>query len=970
MQHSVFRIAAKEISTFFSSPVAFIFFGVFLAVTLFTFFWVETFFARNIADVRPLFEWMPVLMIFLVAALTMKMWSEERRMGTLEFLLTQPVSPIHLVIGKFLACMTLVSIALALTTPIPITVSLLGNVDWGPILGAYIAALFLAAAYVAIGLTVSSKSENQIVSLIVTVLICTIFFILGSDVITSLFGNKAGEFLNSLGTGSRFSSITRGVIDFRDLYYYLSIVGTFLCLNVYFLESGRWAEGSKPNHARWRYLTGLFVANFVAGNLWLNQINWARADMTEGNIYSISDATQNYLQQLQEPLVIRGYFSAKTHPLLSPLVPQLRDLIIEYSVAGKGKVRSEFIDPLEHPELEEEAGQKYGIKPVPFQVADKYQASLVNSYFDVLIKYGDQYEILGFRDLIEVKAQAENDLDVQLRNPEYEITRSIKKVLYKFQSGGDLLANVAQPVTFTGYFSDDSKLPDALVKFKGEVSEVLDEVKKSAGDKLKYIIQNPDSSDIGLAKKIAEDYGFRPMRAGLFDPTSFYFYMVLDGSGQTVPVPLPEELGKDSMRRSLDAALKRFSSGFLKTIAFSTPPIKQPEPYMQQLRRPSGKQVHLLQEALNENHKVSVTSLDSGMVPDDADLLLMIAPKNLTQKQVFAVDQFLMKGGTVILATAPFSATMGRNISASKYAAGLKGWLDHNGIVIDENLVLDPNNAMLPIPVNRNLGGFTIQEVRMVEYPYFVDVRDNGLIGKEMTAGLPQVTMNWASPINVDQTKNKDRNVIELLKSSDSSWVSDSTQVVPDFKQYGRLGFESPQQRQAYPLAVAVEGRFESYFKGKDSPLLSDKEDKDKKEEAVPEDDKGSEDSAEKPVYTGVIEKSPESARIIVFASNEFLTDETIQLAASSSGSLYVNSLQLMENAVDWSLEDRGLLSIRGRGHFSRTLRPLTNQGQIFLEYLNYGLAVIGLLVVYFIYRRRRRKAQIHYAEVLEVGRA
>lgn len=391
---------------------------------------------------------------------------------------------------------------------------------------------------------------------------------------------------------------------------------------------------------------------------------------------------------------------------------------------------------------------------------------------------------------------------------------------------------------------------------------------------------------------------------------------------------------------------------------------------MQQLRRPSGKQVHLLQEALNENHKVSVTSLDSGMVPDDADLLLMIAPKNLTQKQVFAVDQFLMKGGTVILATAPFSATMGRNISASKYAAGLKGWLDHNGIVIDENLVLDPNNAMLPIPVNRNLGGFTIQEVRMVEYPYFVDVRDNGLIGKEMTAGLPQVTMNWASPINVDQTKNKDRNVIELLKSSDSSWVSDSTQVVPDFKQYGRLGFESPQQRQAYPLAVAVEGRFESYFKGKDSPLLSDKEDKDKKEEAVPEDDKGSEDSAEKPVYTGVIEKSPESARIIVFASNEFLTDETIQLAASSSGSLYVNSLQLMENAVDWSLEDRGLLSIRGRGHFSRTLRPLTNQGQIFLEYLNYGLAVIGLLVVYFIYRRRRRKAQIHYAEVLEVGRA
>ena len=93
MTRSVLRIARKELGVFFASPVAFIFLGVFLAVTLFVFFWVETFFARNIADVRPLFEWMPILLIFLVAALTMRMWSEERRMGTLEFLLTSPVKP-------------------------------------------------------------------------------------------------------------------------------------------------------------------------------------------------------------------------------------------------------------------------------------------------------------------------------------------------------------------------------------------------------------------------------------------------------------------------------------------------------------------------------------------------------------------------------------------------------------------------------------------------------------------------------------------------------------------------------------------------------------------------------------------------------------------------------------------------------------------------------------------------------------
>ncbi|MCP4406338.1 MAG: ABC transporter permease subunit, partial [Gammaproteobacteria bacterium] len=115
--NNLLRIARKEFTGFFSSPIAFIFLGAFLAVTLFVFFWVETFFARNIADVRPLFEWMPLLLIFLVAAITMRMWSEERRAGTLEFLLTAPVKSYQLVLGKFLACLALLAVALALTLP-------------------------------------------------------------------------------------------------------------------------------------------------------------------------------------------------------------------------------------------------------------------------------------------------------------------------------------------------------------------------------------------------------------------------------------------------------------------------------------------------------------------------------------------------------------------------------------------------------------------------------------------------------------------------------------------------------------------------------------------------------------------------------------------------------------------------------------------------------------------------------------
>ncbi len=165
------RVARKELSGFFASPAAFLFLGAFLGVTLFLFFWVETFFSRNVADVRPLFGWMPLLLIFLVAALSMRAWAEERRGGTLELLLTAPISPSALVLGKFFAGVALVAIALALTLPLPLTVALLGPLDWGPVVGGYVAALALASAYVAIGLWVSSRTDNQIVSLILTAII-------------------------------------------------------------------------------------------------------------------------------------------------------------------------------------------------------------------------------------------------------------------------------------------------------------------------------------------------------------------------------------------------------------------------------------------------------------------------------------------------------------------------------------------------------------------------------------------------------------------------------------------------------------------------------------------------------------------------------------------------------------------------------------------------------------------------------
>lgn len=968
MSH-ILRIARKEFAGFFTTPVAFIFFGAFLASTLFIFFWVETFFARNIADVRPLFDWMPVLLIFLTAALSMRSWSEERRAGTLQFLLTAPVHPLALVLGKFFACLGLVAVALALTLPLPLTVSFLGPLDWGPVLAGYVATFFLAAAYLAIGLFVSVRSENQIISLIGAVLACTLFYLPGSTTLTSFVGNRASEILHLLGSGSRFDSITRGVIDLRDIYFYCSIAAVFLSLNVYGLERIRWAGNrSNANHRRWNLLTVLLAVNFLLANFWLAPVDTFRFDSTRGKLYSISPATKNYLARLREPLLIRGYFSAQTHPLLAPLVPRLRDLLKEYQIAGQGKVRVEFVDPLENPELEQEAGQKYGIHPVPFETSSKYQASVTNSYFDILIKYGNQFETLGFRDLIEVKATGERDLDVELRNPEYDITRSIKKVLYSYQGSGDLFANIKGKVKITGYISPDDVLPEELVNLKTKLRELAETFNKSSENRVSLQIVDPEGNGGTVAREIAETYGFRPMALSLFDTRTFWFYLTMENNGQVVQIPLPQDLSGEELERSITAGLKRFSAGFLKSVALYTPPSTPPMPQFGM--EGSGKSFQLLHEAIGREYSVIDTDLKEGQVPPEADFLVVAAPEQLDEKQLFAVDQFLMQGGTVALATAPYDAALQGRLEAKAHQSGLEKWLAFHGIVPEQSMILDEQNSPFPVPADRQVGMFTVRETRLVPYPYFIDIRKSGMDEESgIAAGINELVMSWASPIQVDQEKNKGRRVTRLLHSSPRSWISDALEVQPDFNQYAETGFRIGDDLGSRLVGVMVEGRFTSWFKDKASPLL-EKAAAGKPEHTGENNPEEPEPEKEKNLRVNrVIERSPDSARILLFSSNTFLTDTSQVIVSSVLHTQYDASVQLINNAVDWSLEDRGLLAIRGRGQFARTLIPLTTNGQMMLEYLNYGLSLAGLLVIWLIRAGARKRSAIRYRQLLEAGR-
>jgi ABC-2 type transport system permease protein len=963
MPHKIARIAARELTGYFASPAAFLFLAAFLGATLFVFFWAMAFFAHGVADVRALFQWMPVTLIFLVAALTMRSWSEERRSGTLELLLTSPTSPTDLVLGKFSGALALIAIALALTLPLPITVASIGDLDWGPVVGGYAAAIALAAAYVAIGLWVSSCTENQIVSLILTVAISGGLYVLGSDSLTALAGYRGAEWLRALGAGSRFASITRGVLDLRDLYYYVSLCLVFLALNRFTLERLRWSRtGERAAHRRWIWITALFAANALAANLWLAPIVSARVDLTAGHQYTLSEATRVYLRQVREPLLIRGYFTAATHPLLAPLVPQLRDLLAEYAVAGGSRIRVEFVDPHEDPAAEAEAANRYGIRPVPFQVSSKYQASVVNSYFDVLVAYGDQYQVLSLRDLIDVKQSSESDLKVELKNPEYAITSAIRKALVSYQGGSGPFETLLRPVRFTGYVSADGQLPAQLQQARIALNAALAAVASDSGGRFTSDFKDP-GSDPALAARLTRDLGFRPMVAGPLDTQSFWFYLTVADGQRTEQIPLPATLDQPGFQQAILGAVKRFSPGFLKTVAVLASPDSQPY---------SG-----LRQALSNSVRWLDSDLKSGTTPADADLLMVLSPHTLEDKQVFAIDQFLMRGGTVMIASAPTEATVQQSILGQSVQSGLENWLAGYGLTFGKGLVLDQQSGNLPIPIERTVGGVTVQEMALARYPYIVDVRHDGLdASTPITSGLGDIEVPWAAAVAVDPARNSARHVTALLRSSGQSWLSDSGDLLPDYARYPDLGFAIGTPRQPRVLAVMLEGSFDSAYKDRKSPLLAPPPaapaapgapgapGATATPAATPAATSGA--PASPAGFEGVILHSPPSARLILVASNAVFTDQAASLISEALGSRYTRAAEFAQNVVDRSLEDQGLLAIRSRDQFARTLEPLDRHAEQTIEFLDYAAALGALGVVWFANRQRRRRAAARWIALLE----
>lgn len=228
-------IIKRELGGYFSTPLAYVFIAIFLLLMGVSTFYFGNFFEREQADLFPFFTWHPWLYLFLIPAISMRLWAEERKTGTIEFLFTQPLALWQLVLGKFLAAWIFTAIALALSFPIWITVNYLGNPDNGIILASYLGSLLMAAGYLAISLCISATTKNQVIAFIVSLVICFIFTLSGYPLILNLFDSWLPQFLletiSSFSFLTNFDSISKGVLEVQSIVYFVLLTTFWLILN-------------------------------------------------------------------------------------------------------------------------------------------------------------------------------------------------------------------------------------------------------------------------------------------------------------------------------------------------------------------------------------------------------------------------------------------------------------------------------------------------------------------------------------------------------------------------------------------------------------------------------------------------------------------------------------------------------------------------------------------------------------------
>jgi len=374
-------IFKREFAGYFRTPVAYVFLVVFLVASSGLGFFVGRFFGTNSASLEPFFWFQPWVFLFLVPAVGMRLWAEERRSGTIELLFTLPTTPVQAVLGKFLAGWCFLALAIALTFPLVLTVGYLGSPDWGVLAAGYVASVLLAGTCLAVASLMSALTKNQVIAFVLGAAVCLGFVLVGFSLFSDLLNGwglpvPLVNAVANFGFYPHFESIVRGLVDLRSIVYFLSLAGFALYLNVVALER---RTGGKTVAVALLF-AALVLVNYLAGAARL------RLDLTADRTYTLSAGTRTLLAKIEEPITLHLYFSRslRDNPRISYIknyATRVEELLRQYASASGGRIKVVVTDP--KPDTpEEEAATRARITGQPLGDGTKLFLGLVATQAD------------------------------------------------------------------------------------------------------------------------------------------------------------------------------------------------------------------------------------------------------------------------------------------------------------------------------------------------------------------------------------------------------------------------------------------------------------------------------------------------------------------------------------------------------------------------------------------------------------
>lgn len=484
--HVVSAVFRKNLSAAFSNPAAYVFITIFIVTcSVFQFSWGDVFFTENLAELGPLNASFPYLLLFFIPVLTMNSWSEERKLGTEEFILTLPATDFEVILGKYKALLLTYCVALLFSFSIVLVLSSLGSPDYGLIFSNYLAYVLLGASMLSIGIVASMLTANSTIAFILGVLFNAVFMFTGHiATLAAGVGQKSlAAFLENLGFGEKsgllnqFQEMASGVLTLSGIVYLISVTAIMLYLSMVLVGRRHWAHGSKGTSLSMHFT--LRVVSLIIALTALNVIlsrSGARVDLTSAQIHSFSPVSAQLMNELKKPVLIEAFVSEKVPESHIETRKSLLSTLREVEAGSSGKVRILVHQTEANSKEAAEAEEKYNIRPRMLQEDSSGASSVTEVFMGLAITSGANQEVIPFMD--------------RGLSPEYELVRSIRVVS---QSERKKVGILSTPVNLAGGMDFQARRPIPSWQVVDELRKQYEIVEVQLGS------DYPDDLDVLLA---------------------------------------------------------------------------------------------------------------------------------------------------------------------------------------------------------------------------------------------------------------------------------------------------------------------------------------------------------------------------------------------------------------------------------------------------------------------------------------